>query len=433
MRLYEQLIGARAGGGGAPDRPGPAPWQHVVDRRAGRAGRLRGRRGAAALRAALVPGLPPAAGVLRLPGPLPVRQAARAWRPAVRRCDAHRGRDRRCSPTRTTARWTACVSAQNFALFCTPAVNLFPRRADRIHLTESTNEYHVVPDRTRPMDFEVHSVKRGGGLRIERRGQADLPAVLRLERPDRAPATRRPTTRVAAAAAHALGAPARAAARARATSAARCSSRWSTPTRGRTGRACASSRSRPCAPTAICRCTCRSGRARTDFTLESGAPVESIRCLAGPTPPRAVARPRRHQLAPHQPPVAQLSVAGRRRDAAPARRRAALRELLSLYADLTDADDAQADRRRALDGLRRDHARAAGARADHLRPRAGGHADLRRGRLRGQRRLPAGRGAGAVLRQVRVDQFVHRDGAAHRSARRDHAMAGESGTPAGDL
>ena len=29
------------------------------------------------------------------------------------------------------------------------------------------------------------------------------------------------------------------------------------------------------------------GQGRTDFTLESGAPVESIRCLAGPTPPRA--------------------------------------------------------------------------------------------------------------------------------------------------
>ena len=46
----------------------------------------------------------------------------------------------------------------NFGLFCTPAVNLFPRRADRIHLNESDFEFHVLPDRTRPMDFEVHSV-----------------------------------------------------------------------------------------------------------------------------------------------------------------------------------------------------------------------------------------------------------------------------------
>ncbi|HXI57280.1 MAG TPA: type VI secretion system baseplate subunit TssF, partial [Polyangia bacterium] len=51
------------------------------------------------------------------------------------------------------------ISADNLSLFCTPAVNLFPRRADRIHLTEATTEYHVVPDRTRPMDFEVYAVK----------------------------------------------------------------------------------------------------------------------------------------------------------------------------------------------------------------------------------------------------------------------------------
>ena len=50
------------------------------------------------------------------------------------------------------------VSTANFSLFCTPAINLFSKRADRIHLTENTYEYHVVPDRTRPMDFEVYDV-----------------------------------------------------------------------------------------------------------------------------------------------------------------------------------------------------------------------------------------------------------------------------------
>jgi type VI secretion system protein ImpG len=50
------------------------------------------------------------------------------------------------------------VSAENFALFCTPAINLFPKRADRIHLSDRQHEYHVVPDRTRPMDFEVYQV-----------------------------------------------------------------------------------------------------------------------------------------------------------------------------------------------------------------------------------------------------------------------------------
>ncbi len=50
------------------------------------------------------------------------------------------------------------VDASSFSLFCAPAINLFPKRADRIHLTDNTYDYHVVPDRTRPMDFEVHEV-----------------------------------------------------------------------------------------------------------------------------------------------------------------------------------------------------------------------------------------------------------------------------------
>jgi type VI secretion system protein ImpG len=50
------------------------------------------------------------------------------------------------------------ISAANFSLFCTPAINLFPKRADRIHLSEQQSEYHLVPDRTRPMDYEIYQV-----------------------------------------------------------------------------------------------------------------------------------------------------------------------------------------------------------------------------------------------------------------------------------
>jgi type VI secretion system protein ImpG len=59
---------------------------------------------------------------------------------------------------RGDANLESVVDASNFALFCTPAINLFPKRADRIHVTEGTFEYHVVPDRTRPMDYEVYQV-----------------------------------------------------------------------------------------------------------------------------------------------------------------------------------------------------------------------------------------------------------------------------------
>lgn len=47
------------------------------------------------------------------------------------------------------------VDATNFALNCTPAINLFERRCDRIHISDTTHDYHVVADRTRPMDFEI--------------------------------------------------------------------------------------------------------------------------------------------------------------------------------------------------------------------------------------------------------------------------------------
>ena len=50
------------------------------------------------------------------------------------------------------------VDAGNVALYCTPAINLFPKRADRIHVSHRVHEHHVVPDRTRPMDFEVFGV-----------------------------------------------------------------------------------------------------------------------------------------------------------------------------------------------------------------------------------------------------------------------------------
>jgi len=50
------------------------------------------------------------------------------------------------------------VDASNLALFCTPAINLFHKRADRVHVSDSAHEYHVVADRTRPLDFEIYEV-----------------------------------------------------------------------------------------------------------------------------------------------------------------------------------------------------------------------------------------------------------------------------------
>jgi type VI secretion system protein ImpG len=59
------------------------------------------------------------------------------------------------------------VDAGNFALFCTPAINLFPKRADRIHVTDAASEYHVVPDRTCPLDYEVYEVSQVVGHGVD--------------------------------------------------------------------------------------------------------------------------------------------------------------------------------------------------------------------------------------------------------------------------
>lgn len=50
-------------------------------------------------------------------------------------------------------------SAQNFMLNCVPAINLFSKTADRIHLDSKKHEFHLIPDRTRPMDYEVYRVQ----------------------------------------------------------------------------------------------------------------------------------------------------------------------------------------------------------------------------------------------------------------------------------
>ena len=58
----------------------------------------------------------------------------------------------------------AVVDAASLALFCTPAITHFKKRLDRIQVGTGTWEYHVVPDRTRPMDYEVHSIESVTGF-----------------------------------------------------------------------------------------------------------------------------------------------------------------------------------------------------------------------------------------------------------------------------
>ena len=58
------------------------------------------------------------------------------------------------------------IDNDSLALYATPIINLFSKRADRIHLSEQRHEHHLVIDRARPMDFEVFAVAdvRGYGV-----------------------------------------------------------------------------------------------------------------------------------------------------------------------------------------------------------------------------------------------------------------------------
>jgi type VI secretion system protein ImpG len=50
------------------------------------------------------------------------------------------------------------VTKEHVLLDCVPAINLVAKQADRALVSDAAVRFHVVPDRTHPLDFEVHSV-----------------------------------------------------------------------------------------------------------------------------------------------------------------------------------------------------------------------------------------------------------------------------------
>lgn len=55
-------------------------------------------------------------------------------------------------------RLPGAVRKEMFALYAAPAVNLFEKAADRIPVKTNQHEFHVVPDRSRALDYEPHSI-----------------------------------------------------------------------------------------------------------------------------------------------------------------------------------------------------------------------------------------------------------------------------------
>lgn len=58
----------------------------------------------------------------------------------------------------------SALDASQFRLHCTPVINLFPKSCDRTQLDGRDTEYHVIPDRNRPMDFEIFRIEKVTGI-----------------------------------------------------------------------------------------------------------------------------------------------------------------------------------------------------------------------------------------------------------------------------
>ena len=177
------------------------------------------------------------------------------------------------------------VTAANFKPHCSPVINLFPKRCDRIQLSERFSEFPVIPDRTRTRDFEVYEVTSltGHGARSDDT-QAFRPFYRiwdSVSRRDEAFFTVHRQARVPSERERANG--------------------------GRSGYTgsdvfislvdgqCAPYRTELRQLGIESLCTNRDlplfiplGKGATDFSLESGGPVKAIRCVNGaPTVPRA--------------------------------------------------------------------------------------------------------------------------------------------------
>ena len=228
------------------------------------------------------------------------------------------------------------LSKENLLLNCAPAINVFPKRLDRVHITDKTNEHHVIADRNRPIDFEIYALLSvsGQGADLEREQEflpfyarsdltrdSDLGAYYIVRRlPRMLSAKQRRTggrsnyvgSELYLSLVDAHEAPYRA------------------DLRQLSVRALCTNRDLPLLMPL--------GKGKTDFTVEIGAPLESIRAVAGPTRPKpskahgGVAWRMINHLA-----LNYLSITNAR-DGSGA---TALREILSLYADVADVTTAK--------------------------------------------------------------------------------------------
>ncbi|MEM0925085.1 MAG: type VI secretion system baseplate subunit TssF [Planctomycetota bacterium] len=185
---------------------------------------------------------------------------------------------------RSDAQLANRVDESHFSLFSCPAVNVFEKRCDRIHMTDRFAEHQVIPDRTRPVDFEVYQIQHVHGYGTSESDEREFHPFYSMTDSsvgygDRAFYTINRKPRMLS-------------------GKQRQSGPRSSYIGSETYLSLVDAKETPLdhdlrqlAVKALC--TNRDlplqmpvGIAETDFTLEVSAPVESIRCLVGPTKPQ---------------------------------------------------------------------------------------------------------------------------------------------------
>ena len=339
MRLYEQLLG-RAVAVVAQPATRPAPWRHVLDRSCIR------RTGFSDAQALLPAGAQSFQGYRLLHEYFAFAERfmfveLAGLGPAMRRCGDSEI-DLIVLFDNTDLSLAGVVDKSLFGLHCVPAINLFPKRADRIHLTEHSAEHHLVPDRTRPMDFEVYSVAEVVGYGAIREEMTHFQPLYSLD-----PQARGEDGQ----AYYALHRVPRLLSERQQRNGPRSSYIGSELFVSLVDAAEAPYRSDLRQLSVNTMCTNRDlplhmpvGQGQTDFTMESGAPVRSVRCLAGPTKPRAAHRDGETlwKLLSHLS-LNYLSLLNHDQQEGAT----ALREILTLYADGSDPAI-----RKQIDGVR---------------------------------------------------------------------------------
>ncbi len=281
MHLYEQILGNAVAVVARPNSR-PAPWQEVMGRRSIKQMGFDGSE-------ALLPFTDRSFEGYRLLHEyfaFPARfmfVELTGLAPAFKRCP-HDEIELIILLNRSDAYLEKVVNADNFVLFCTPAVNLFPKQCDRIHLTHKEHEHHLVPDRTRPLDYEVYSVTGVTGYGVGTKAEQEfLPFYashdLAAQQTDEGFFTLRRDPRVIS-------------------SRQRRDGPRSSYIGSEVFLSLVDAKEAPYHPDlrqlgiAIL-CTNRDlplqmpvGKGTTDFTLESGGPFDSVRVVAGPTRPR---------------------------------------------------------------------------------------------------------------------------------------------------